>query len=892
MDINKYTEKAQQTIAKARDVALDAQHAQIAPVHLALALFEEKNSLGAQCIESLGGVAAHQSVCRVLKKKLVRIPTVDPPPLDIYPNNVLLKVLRDAEKTQKKRGGAYLSVDNLIQAVIQDKDVSEALTDSGISKSQVEKAIEDVRGERVATTKGSEGAWNALQQFGRDLTADAETGKIDPVIGRDDEVRRVIRVLCRRTKNNPVLIGEPGVGKTAIVEGLAQRIVKGDVPSTLKDCKLVSLDMGALIAGAKYRGEFEERLKSVLQEIEEGGEKVILFIDELHTVIGAGKSDGAMDAGNLLKPKLARGELHCIGATTLSEYRQHIEKDAAFERRFQQVLVKEPSVQDTIGILRGLREKYESHHGVRIMDRALVVAAQLSHRYIQHRFLPDKAIDLIDEACANVRVALDSCPEEMDKLQRNKLHLEVEQTPLAREKDKASKKRLEEVKKELGALKDQLQPLEIQYKKEKERLDKIRELKQKREELLVRIEEAERRANLAIVADLKYGALQEVNGMIQKLQQETPETAMLTDTVAPDAIALVVSRWTGIPVSRLGAEEKERLLNLGDRLHQRVVGQDEAVAAVANAVLRSRAGLGALNRGSSFLFLGPTGVGKTELAKALAFELFDSEDTLIRLDMSEYMESHSVSRLIGAPPGYVGYESGGQLTEAVRRKPYSVILLDEIEKAHPEIFNTLLQILDDGRLTDGQGRTISFSNTIIIMTSNLGAEFLMASGGKVLPETKALVIERVKQKFRPEFINRLDEMVVFHGLAEEQVAQIAKLHVREISERLEDRNITLEVTPEAVDVIIKQSYEPEYGARPMRRYIERILLTSLSRMLISGEVKDNSKVLIDGKRDGSGLDFHVELLEEATNGVKKMKVESSTNGDFMYVDSDMEDTDS
>ena len=750
------------------------------------------------------------------------------------------------------------------------------MAEAGLNKAQIEASLAELRaggngnGGRAATSATAEGSFDALTSYGIDLTAKALSA--DPVIGRDAEIRRLERVLCRRTKNNPVLVGDPGVGKTAIVEGLAQRIARGEVPSGLRDCRLVAIDIGLLLAGAKYRGEFEERLKAVLSEVKAAEGKVVLFIDEIHTLVGAGRTEGAMDAGNMLKPALARGELRCIGATTVDEYRKHIEKDAALERRFMPVNVPEPTVADTIAILRGLREKYEAHHGVRIQDRALVVAAQLADRYIQQRFLPDKAIDAVDEACSALRVALDSRPEAVESLQQQVMRLRVEEEALKKEGDAASKARLEEVRTELAAVQDQLAPLEVRYGAEKARLDALQALQTKRDATLSALREAEARYDLPRVADLKYGALAELDAALAKLAAEAPETPMLSDTVTPEDIAAVVARWTGIPVTRLGVAEQTRLLHLADRLHERVVGQHAAVAAVADAVLRSRAGLAARTRGASFIFLGPSGVGKTETAKALATELFDSEKSLIRIDMSEYMEKHAVSRLIGAPPGYVGHDEGGQLTEAVRRQPYSVILLDEIEKAHPEVFNVLLQVLDDGRLTDSKGRVVSFSNTVVIMTSNLGADLLLAaaaragsgadsgeesagSGASGSGAVKAAVRDVVKRHFRPEFLNRIDEIVVFDPLSRMQLLQVARLRAAELGALLLERDVTFGVTDEALRCVVSASYDPAFGARPVRRYIEKQLGTQLSRLLIAGELTEGSHVCVDA--DASGFVYTV-----------------------------------
>lgn len=716
-----------------------------------------------------------------------------------------------------------------------------------------------MRGTRKVTSASAEETYDALNKYGHDLVTAAREGKLDPVVGRDEEIRRVVRVLARRTKNNPVLIGAPGVGKTAIVEGLAQRIARGDVPESLK-CRLFSLDMGALVAGAKYRGEFEERLKAVLKEVQDARGEIILFIDELHLVLGAGKGDGAMDAANLLKPLLARGELRCIGATTLEEYRKHVEKDAAFERRFQPVYVGEPSVADTISILRGLKERYETHHGVRIADNALVLAAQLAHRYIQGRFLPDKAIDLVDEACASTRVQLDSQPEAIDALQRRHLRLEIEATALAKEQDSASQQRLVKVKEELARIDEELKPLIVQHQKERGRIDELQQLRVKLDGLRVKAADAERKRDLTLSADLYYFAIPELERRIEELVKANAaeegatasngsSKALLTEVITEEEIAQVVSRWTGIPVSKLGTTEVERLLSLSNRLKERVVGQDTAIDAVADAILRSRSGLGRLHKPiGSFLFLGPTGVGKTELAKAIAAELFDDEQHIVRIDMSEYMEKHSVSRLIGAPPGYVGYEEGGQLSEAVRRRPYNVILMDEVEKAHAEVLNVLLQVMDDGRLTDGQGRTVDFSNVVLIMTSNIGQEFLVgnvaAAGLTSKAQVNQAVMSRVKEYFRPEFLNRLDELVIFSSLSSENLFHICQLLIADIGNRLEARNIKLQLEVSAAEFFIRESYDPTYGARPLCRYLEKKVVTELGRMVLAGKLPDNSLVTI------------------------------------------------
>ncbi|HKX75138.1 MAG TPA: ATP-dependent chaperone ClpB [Acidimicrobiia bacterium] len=859
MDLSKLTTRSQQALLAARDQATARNHSGIHPAHLARALVAQTDGLVLPLLQAIG--VAPNDVRQAAEVELGKLPQVyggaEP-----QMTQDLARVLETADKRRAEFKDDYISVEHLILGLAESADsIGKALRELGVTSEAILEGLKTVRGNQRITSADPEATFQALEQYGRDLTAIARQGKLDPVIGRDDEIRRVIQVLSRRTKNNPVLIGEPGVGKTAIVEGLARRIADGDVPETLKSKRIVALDLGAMVAGAKYRGEFEERLKAVLAEISASEGQIITFVDELHTVVGAGAAEGAMDASNMLKPMLARGELRMIGATTLDEYRKHVEKDAALERRFQPILVEQPSVSDAIGILRGLKERYEVHHGVRITDSALVAAAVLSDRYITGRQLPDKAIDLIDEAASRLRIEIDSMPEEIDELTRRKIQLEIEREALKKESDPTSRERLSTLEKELADLDEQIDALTVRWNLEKEAIGAIRSIKERIEETRLQAERAEKEGDLARAAELRYGAMRELEANLARRQEELEklhaEGRMLSEEVTDQDVAEVVARWTGIPVAKLLQGEMEKLIHLEEYLHQRVVGQDQAVRAVADAVRRSRAGLSDPHRPiGSFIFLGPTGVGKTELARALAEFLFDDERAMVRIDMSEYMEKHSVSRLIGAPPGYVGYEEGGQLTEAVRRRPYSVLLLDEVEKAHQDVFNVLLQLLDDGRLTDGQGRTVDFTNAVLIMTSNLGSEHIQPDLPDEVVEER--VMRAVHAHFRPEFLNRVDDLIVFSRLDRGQLRQIVDIQLALLEQRLAERRIALELTDDAKDLLVDEGYDPVFGARPLKRVIQRMVADPLAMKLLAGEFSEGDTIVVE--RAGDELSFTTTAL--------------------------------
>ncbi|KGL45933.1 ATP-dependent chaperone ClpB [Listeria sp. SHR_NRA_18] len=858
MEMQKFTQQVQETIASAQQLAIEGKQQQIDTLHVFAALLEHSDF--AKRVYEVAEVDAKQ-LLKTIQNEIEKLPSVTGSNVQYGQavSSSLYELIADAEKERQKLEDDYVSTEHLLLAVMDQKKspITEAI---GIPKKQLNEAILQIRGGKRVTTQNAEEQYEALLKYGRDLVAEVRTGKIDPVIGRDAEIRNVIRILSRKTKNNPVLIGEPGVGKTAIVEGLAQRIVRKDVPEGLKDKTIISLDIGSLIAGAKYRGEFEERLKAVLQEVKDSDGEILLFIDEIHTIVGAGKTDGAMDAGNMLKPMLARGELHCIGATTLDEYRQYIEKDPALERRFQKVLVPEPTVEDTVSILRGLKERFEIHHGVNIHDNALVAAASLSNRYITDRFLPDKAIDLVDEACATIRVEIDSMPSELDEVTRKVMQLEIEEAALKEEKDPASERRLEMLQKELADYKEEAHKMKSKWESEKNEISQIREVREQIDHLRHELEEAENNYDLNKAAELRHGRIPEVEKELVRLEEENREKTanedrLLQEEVTENEIADIVGRWTGIPVAKLVEGEREKLLKLADSLQEKVIGQENAVGLVSDAVIRARAGIKDPRRPiGSFIFLGPTGVGKTELAKALAFNLFDSEDHMIRIDMSEYMEKHAVSRLVGAPPGYVGYEEGGQLTEAVRRNPYSIILLDEIEKAHPDVFNILLQVLDDGRITDSQGRLIDFKNTVIIMTSNIGSTMLLERtvDGEISEKLEEDVLEVLQASFKPEFLNRVDDIILFKPLTLDNIKGIVEKVVAELQVRLAGQEIKITMTDDAKRFIAEEAYDPIYGARPLKRYITRQIETPLAREIVAGKIMPHSEVAItlqDGRFD-------------------------------------------